>query len=153
MREREVETSSNGSRLGTRSPRVGTIGIAIAGQEPSAQHVRPPAALQWLAAAQRDQVVADVLKYLSGTPDWFNFYKAFERMRADINRRSGGQHRQKQMGWPPKSQLDHFTRSADVYRHAPPWKSGYTPAKAMPLKEATRYIQSLAITWLKWRFP
>lgn len=139
--------------LVTGRSRVMAVGIAIVGGEPSPQHTRPSAAVRWSAAAQQDQVVADVLKYLSGGPDWFNFYKAFELMRDDINQRSGGQHRQERMGWPPKAQIDHFTLSANVYRHAPPWKGNYTPGNAMPLGEATRYIQLLASTWLKWRFP
>lgn len=71
-------------------------------------------------------------------------------MRDDINRRIGGQ-RQEQMGWPSKDDLDPFTRSAQVYRHGRP-QSGYRPAEAMPLPEATRLIHSLTNTWLNWRF-
>jgi hypothetical protein len=133
--------------------RLSAVGMTIAGGKPSPQHTRPPPALRWSAAAQSDQVVGDVLIFLSGDPDWFKFYKAFELMRDDINQRIGGQHRQEQMGWPAKKDLDHFTLSAQVYRHAPPWDGDYTPAKAMPLGEAAQYIQSLAGTWLAWRFP
>ena len=136
-----------------RNDRLRAVGMAILGGEPFPQHTRPPAALRWAAAAQSDQVVGDVFIYLSGAPDWFDFYKAFELMRDDINQRIGGQHRQEEMGWPPKKDLDHFTLSAQVYRHAPPWEGGYTPAKAMPLGKATRYIQSLASIWLAWRLP
>ena len=87
-------------------------------------------------------------------PEWFNFYKAFELMREDINQRLGGQHRQEQIGWPAKDILDHFTCSAQVYRHSPAkWPQGYSPANAMHLREATQFIQSCAATWLAWRFP
>lgn len=129
------------------------VGVAIINGEPSPEHTCSPAAARWSAAAHSDQTVSDVLMYLSGEPDWFNFYKAFELMRDDINKRGEGRHRQQQMGWPAKKDLDHFTLSAQVYRHAPPWKGGYTPARAMPLNKAARYIQSLVATWLTWRFP
>jgi hypothetical protein len=106
----------------------------------------------WVAAAQIDEVVADVLTYLRGEADWFDLYKAFERMRDNINQRLGGQHRQEEMGWPPKKpDLDHFTLSAQVYRHAPPWDGDYTPEIAMRLSEARRFMQSLTSKWLAWR--
>jgi hypothetical protein len=133
--------------------RASAAGMAIVGGQPSPQHTRPAPALRWSTAAQTDQVVSDVLRYLSRKPDWFNFYKAFELMRDDINQRTGGQHRHEQMGWPAKKRLDHFTLSAQVYRHAPPWDGGYTPTNAMPLGEATRLVRALAQTWLMWRFP
>jgi hypothetical protein len=59
-------------------------------------------------------------------------------MREDINQRLGGQHRQEQIGWPAKDILDHFTCSAQVYRHSPAkWPQGYSPANAMHLREAS----------------
>ncbi len=59
-----------------------------------------------------------------------------------------------QIGWPAKDILDHFTCSAQVYRHSPAkWPQGYSPANAMHLREATQFIQSCAATWLAWRFP
>ena len=134
--------------------RARAVGVAIVGGVPSPEHMRPSPALRWSAEAQSDDGVGDVLKYLSGTPEWFNFYKAFELMREDINQRLGGQHRQEQIGWPAKDILDHFTCSAQVYRHSPAkWPQGYSPANAMHLREATQFIQSCAATWLAWRFP
>jgi hypothetical protein len=133
--------------------RARASGMAIASGAPAPEHLRPPRAVRWSAAAQSDQVIADVFVYLSGEPDWFNFYKAFELMRDGINQRLGGQHRQEQMGWPAKKELDHFTLSAQVYRHAPPWDGGYTPSNAMHIGKASRYIQSLAAGWLAWRLP
>ena len=55
----------------------------------------------WVAAAQSDDVVADVLTYLRGEPDWFDLWKVFETMRDDINRRLGGQKRmvENEKGW------------------------------------------------------
>ena len=127
------------------------IVVSVAGASP--QHNRPPAVAWSEAAAKSDQLLSDVFVYLSGGPDWFNYYKAFELMRHDINTRLGGQDRHEQMGWPKKQTLNHFTLSAQVYRHAPPWDGDYTPEKAMPLDEATDFIHTLCHTWLKWRFP
>ena len=127
--------------------------MVLVGGKPSPQHTRPAPALRWAAEAEKDEVVSHALRYLSGEPDWFDYYNAFELMRDDINRRIGGQHRQEQMGWPNKKDLDHFTLSAQVYRHPPPWDGGYTPDNAMTLAKATHFIQSLAQTWLAWRFP
>jgi hypothetical protein len=129
--------------------RFGRHIICKVGEQPPTQP--PPAPVKWVAAAQSDQIVADVLTYLSGEPSWFDLYKAFEMMRDDINQGLGGQHRQERMGWPKKPVLDHFTLSAQVYRHAPPWEGGYTPAKAMPVIDARRFLQSLTSSWLRWR--
>jgi hypothetical protein len=125
----------------------------IVGAQPSPQRTRPAPALRWTAMAQTDELVGHVFRYLSGKPDWFDYYNAFDLMRDDITRRLGGQRRQEQMGWPAKKDLDHFTLSAQVYRHAPPWDAGYTPANAMPLCEARYFMRSLANIWLTWRFP
>ena len=127
-------------------------GMALVHGKPSPQHTRPPPALRWTAAAQNDQTVSDVFQYLSGKPDWFNFYKAFELMRDDIEQ-GCSKRGQTNMGWPSKKNLKHFTLSAQVFRHAPPWEDGYTPDRAMPLPEASSFIRSLTNTWLKWRFP
>jgi hypothetical protein len=99
--------------------RLRAVGMAIFGGQPAPEYLRPPAALRWAAAAQSDQVIADVLAYLSGEPDWFNFYKAYELMRDDVNQQIGGQHRQEQMGWPAKKDLDHFTLSAGLSTCSP----------------------------------
>jgi len=129
------------------------IGAALVDGKEAPEALRPPPATRWITAAQLDQVIADVLCYLNAEPDWFTLYKAFEMMRRDINCRLGGQHRQEQAGWPPKTELDHFTLSAGVYRHAPPWDGDYTPAIAMPLHAARRFVQKLASSWLEWRLP
>jgi hypothetical protein len=138
--------------LSTGRSRARAIGMAIVGGHPSSQHTAPAPAMRWSAAAKTDEVVSHLFKYLSGKPDWFDLYNAFDLMRDDINRRIGKQ-RQEQVGWPAKKDLDHFTLSAQVYRHAPPWDGGYTPATAMPANEARRFLQSLTNIWLTWRFP
>ena len=103
--------------------------------------LRPSPAARWITAAQSDEVIADVLHYLNAEPDWFTLYKAFEMMRGDIDRRLSQNQQEKAVGWPSKKKLSHFACSAQVYRHAPPkWCDGYTPAKAMSLHDARRFV-------------
>jgi hypothetical protein len=63
----------------------------------------------WIQDAVSDDVVADVLSYLRAKPEWFELYKAFERMRDDINRELG-QHQEQQIGWPERAKLDEFKK-------------------------------------------
>jgi hypothetical protein len=112
---------------------------------------QPPPERKWVHDALSDDVVADVLNYLRGKPDWFELYKAFERMRDDINQRLGGQHRQEKMGWPAKGDLDSFSESANVHRHSPAKWGRLNPTTAMKLDDARSYVNRLAQTWLKWR--
>jgi hypothetical protein len=112
--------------------------------------VTPPPELKWLQDAISDDVVADVLTYLCAQPDWFELYKAFERMRDDINRRLGDQHKQEMMGWPSSTNLNDFTESATVYRHSPPKWGRLNPTTAMKLEDARSLIRHLAQIWLDW---
>lgn len=103
----------------------------------------------WLCGAVADDVVADVLAFLRGDPDWFDLYNAFERMRADINSHVG-KGNSKKIGWPT---TDHFTQSAQVYRHSQAkWPRGYNMANAMQIPEARAFVQSLTKAWLHWRY-
>jgi len=122
--------------------------IAISGVTTPA--ASPPERV-WFNVALSDDVVADVLNYLRAKPDWFELYKAFERMRDDINRQLGGQHRQEQMGWPAKADLDNFMESATVHRHSPAKWGRINPTTAMKIEDATPFVVRLAQTWLKWR--
>ena len=97
-----------------------------------------------------DDVVADVLTFLRGEPDWFDLYKAFERMRDDSNRQIG-QRKTSTLGGPA---LDHFTQSAQVYRHSrSKWPQGYTMANAMQTSDARKFVQELVRNWLDRRYP
>jgi hypothetical protein len=62
--------------------------VTVSGEAP-----KVPPYLAWTSAANSDDCVAEVLMLLSREPDWFDLYSAFEKMRADINRRYG-QHKQ-----------------------------------------------------------
>ena len=93
-----------------------------------------------------------MLKHLSGEASWFDLYKAYEMMRDDIDA-CLGKRQEAQIGWPSDNRIGHFRLSAQVYRHAPPWDGGYTPEKAMPLREAQQFLQSLVNRWLQWRLP
>ena len=92
------------------------------------------------------------MTFLRGEPDWFDLYKAFELMRDDINSKLG-QNKYGQMGWPDKKTADEFSESAQVYRHSrAKWPEGYDLSTAMKSDEAREFIQSLARTWLGWRY-
>jgi hypothetical protein len=112
---------------------------------------KPPPERKWFQDAISDDVIADVLTYLRAKPDWFELYKAFERMRDDINRRSGGQHQLDTMGWPNKTELNYFTKSATVHRHSPPKWGRLNPTTAMKLDDARSFVRRLAQIWLDWR--
>ena len=110
----------------------------------------PPPERKWFQDAISDDVVGDVLTYLRAKPDWFELYKAFERMRDDINRRLG-QRQSGTMGWPSETELDYFTESANVHRHSPQKWGRLNPTTAMKIDDARSFIRRLAQIWLSWR--
>jgi hypothetical protein len=110
----------------------------------------PPPQTIWLKDAFTGSILADVLSFLRGEPDWFDLYKAFELMRDDVNSHFG-QHNQMEMGWPKKDDLDFFSESAQVHRHSPVKWGRYDLATAMPLHEARNFVRSLTKVWLDWR--
>ena len=104
----------------------------------------------WTAAADSNDCVAEMLRYLSREPDWFDLYSAFEKMRDYLNRQYG-QHQETRAGWP---KLDDFTESANVYRHSSAKWKRYTPETApMTLKDAQSFVRNLAEIWLRHCFP
>jgi hypothetical protein len=113
----------------------------------------PPSAPRetiWLREATQNDIVADVLTFLRGEPDWFDLAKAFERMRSDINAQVG-QHNESTVGWPD---TNHFRQSAQVYRHSKAkWPPGYSLANAMKVSEARDFVRTLTRAWLDWRYP
>jgi len=127
-----------------------TVVLQAPGSAPPPPAPRPPH-MVWMTEAIRDDTLADVLTFLRGEPDWFNLYKAFELMRDDINR-SLGQDKAEQMGWPAKSTLDEFCESAQVHRHSRVKWGRFDLSTAMKIDKARALVQSLARTWLDWRY-
>jgi hypothetical protein len=115
----------------------------------------PPVPQQtvWLRQAMTDgDVLADVLTFLRGSPDWADLYKAFDQMQKDIGAQLG-KRPASEMGWPgtTNATFKHFKQSTQVYRHSRPWPPGYDVETAMTLSEARKYVQGLARLWLNWR--
>lgn len=102
-----------------------------------------------LRDASKSKPAHDVLIHLRGRPEWFDLYKAYELMRADISRRLGSNGRAA-IGWPSRTKISHFTKSAQLYRHAKgDWPNGITLESAMSLKEARNFIKNLCSLWLQ----
>ncbi|WP_439580140.1 hypothetical protein [Elioraea sp.] len=112
----------------------------------------PPPEPQWVIDSFGDDAVAGVLTYLRGEPDWFDLWKAFERMRADIKHRVGGNWKPSDVGWPSKSTMDHFTKSVNFVRHSgAATPQGVTAENAMTLAEARAFLACRVRQWLEWR--
>jgi hypothetical protein len=108
----------------------------------------PPHAI-WMREAGHDNVLADVLTHLSGKPDWFDLYKAFELMRDDINKKLGKANCES-MGWPSKSKLGEFSASAQVFRHSSAKWTDYAPSTVpMQLVRARPFVRELLQIWLR----
>jgi hypothetical protein len=106
----------------------------------------------WMTEATQDDTLAEVLTFLRAEPDWFDLYKAFELMRADIKGRLPND-RYGQMGWPDKAKRDEFTESAHVHRHSSARWARYDLSTApMKIDQAREFVQSLARIWLDWRY-
>jgi len=94
-----------------------------------------------------DQLVRDVLHYLSNPPDFFNLYKILEVISLDLGNGSkpkGFNHIEKR-GWATKTELDTFKNTADnVHRH---WKKN-RPAPQMHLQEAVLMSRKIIMGWV-----
>lgn len=118
------------------------------GAELSADAITLAAAAAKFAAD--DEVGNDVANYLGGELSWFNLYKAFERMRDDVNRRSAT-NGLSQLAWDNK-QVEAFRIAAQVHRHAKnKWPVGYDLTNTMSLQVARSTVSSLAQAWFEWR--
>jgi hypothetical protein len=98
----------------------------------------------WMVAGLNDEIVADVLTYLRGHPDWFDLYKAYEAMRADVGDKSGPL-------WPDEHR--DFRRDAQLHRHSREWceRKKIKRTGSMELEEARTLVRSMARAWLEWK--
>jgi hypothetical protein len=77
----------------------------------------PPRASEvqrWVQAAQDNDDVADLLRLLASTDNWYDIYKAFEVIEAMV----GGQHKLEKMLGPDAKVYEVARQSANYYRHA-----------------------------------
>jgi hypothetical protein len=105
----------------------------------------------WVQMGLNEEVVADVLSYLRGTPDWIALYKAYEAMNRDVSglRSTKGP----VSGWPPQAQIGAFTRDAQLHRHSKAWcdKKGIASTGAMTFDDASALVRSMIRIWIEWR--
>jgi hypothetical protein len=100
-----------------------------------------------MAKAVNNENVTEVLTYLRDVPDWIDLYKAFELMRADINKRFGKGGQQK-VGWPSGKHIETFRADAQFFRHSKVKWPKRDPKSAMRLDEARSFVQELCHKWL-----
>ncbi|MGH6677956.1 MAG: hypothetical protein ACREDL_03235 [Bradyrhizobium sp.] len=105
----------------------------------------------WIQTGLDEEVVADVLSYLRGSPDWIALYKAYEAMTADINAMKSV--KGPVLGWPAKAQISAFSRDAQLHRHSKAWcdERGIKRTGATGFDEASALIRLMIKTWIEWR--
>lgn len=98
----------------------------------------------WMAAGLNHDIVADVLTYLRGYPDWFDLYKAYEAMCRDVGKKPGPR-------WPEEHR--DFSRDAQLHRHSREWceRMKINPTGAMELEQARTLVRAMARSWLEWK--
>jgi hypothetical protein len=105
----------------------------------------------WVQIGLNEEVVADVLSYLRGTPDWIALYKAYEAMNRDVGALRST--RGPISGWPSQAQISAFTRDAQLHRHSKAWcdKMGITTTSAMSFNDASALVRLMIRAWIEWR--
>lgn len=99
-----------------------------------------PPEVRWIALAQEERVVGDVLRFLKAPePDWLDLYMASELLES-----GAGQ------AWWPKAKFGAFTASSQVGRHARGPHENLPPERLMSLGQARGFIAGLARRWLDW---
>ncbi|MCC7425438.1 MAG: hypothetical protein IT557_00900 [Alphaproteobacteria bacterium] len=123
----------------------------------------PSPAQRWAIAATNDDAVADLLSYLRGQPDWFNLYKAFEAIRADVTKlvaraqqltfdQVKGRYWGKSvwvetiLSW-DKDVAQNLYQTCNWHRHHNPTP----PPRTLTIEEARQQLAVLVKRWLDWR--
>ena len=92
--------------------------------------------------------VADVLRFLALSPDWFGLYKALEVVKYDLNTLWGkrdGANIIVENGWATNDEIDAFHINALHHRH---WKRE-APPKPMDLIDARQLVGRIVEKWVK----
>jgi hypothetical protein len=113
----------------------------------------PPKGPRYVALAEQDANVADVLRILGqpGSLDWYDIYKAWEI----VEHAAGGSRQAVARGWVTKADIDRLTASAnhpgisgDKARHA---RMSGTPGpnRTMTMSEADALVRRLVARWIE----
>lgn len=148
--------------------RAGNINATVVRADGSSVPQPPPAptpAQLWAVAATTCNTVADVLSHLRGQPDWFDLYKAFEAIRADVTtlvaraqQLTFGQVKERcwrKSLWVEtilggdKDQADNLYQTCNWHRHHNPKPPAHMPTIA----EGRQQLATLFKLWLAWRPP
>jgi hypothetical protein len=97
----------------------------------------------WVALADRDDLVDDLLVHQSQAANWYDLYKVFEDVRKLCD--TAGKPLRQRNWCPPDAQITAFTHTANFYRHslAHPARRN-PPKKPMLLPEAAEMIRLMA---------
>ena len=103
----------------------------------------------WMQAACSDELVGQVLTYLSNNPDWVDLYKVWECVAADIKERN--KMAKVAFELPHQKEIKAFKAGANKqHRHRPTAQHPLAP-KMMSPDEGTNFIRELVRDWLRWR--
>jgi len=99
------------------------------------------------AVASADPLVKDILRYMSGSPDFFCLFKILEIIRWDLGNRDmqKGYRLVSERGWVTEDKLKDFSFTANkAYRH---WDEK-RPAPKMDIKEARAIFSRIVKGWI-----
>lgn len=118
----------------------GTVTLVVDGAEPEPPVSGSEESDRWLAAADSERDVADVLAIWSENPrDWKDLYDVLEIILGSGANIVGNR-------WASRNALSRFTNTAQNARHAR--RRGHPPKNPMPLPEADAFIREILLAWL-----
>lgn len=133
------------ARAETAMIRVSARSAAAATQPDEPVAAPEPSGARYLGLAGAHPAVAELIGLL-GKSDmgWADLYKAFEIVRAASKIGTAPKYSLEQLGY-SKTEVDNFTRSANLHRHARP--SGDPPKRELSLAEAQEFTRDMAERW------
>jgi hypothetical protein len=98
----------------------------------------PSAAQRWIAAAEKNDDLADLLVFAGRADNWFDIYKAIEM----AERLSGGEHKLLGLLGASATACKNLKETANTYRHARPNRRPQVPVELAAAKPLLSHIVS-----------